>query len=132
MTDQKIFIIGDIHGCLDMLKKLMDKINWSPDKDRMIFLGDYIDRGKDPKGVVDYILDLTKQSSLVECLKGNHEAMLLDFITGRDRFMFIINGGWKTLESYGMYETDEDDSAIPPEHRAFYESLKLYIKPDDY
>ncbi len=132
MTDQKIFIIGDIHGCLDMLKRLMDKIDWSPGKDRLIFLGDYIDRGKDPKGVVDYILDLKRQSSLVECLKGNHEAMLLDFITGRDRFMFIINGGWKTLESYGMYETDEDDSAIPPEHRAFYESLKLYIELEDY
>ena len=132
MTDQKIFVIGDIHGCLDMLKRLLDKINWSPDKDRLIFLGDYIDRGEEPKGVVDYILDLTRQSSLVECLKGNHEAMLLDFITGRDRFMFIINGGWKTLESYGMYETDEDDSAIPSEHRAFYESLKLYIELEDY
>ncbi len=132
MIDQKIFIIGDIHGCLDLLKRLLDKINWSPDKDRLIFLGDYIDRGEEPKGVVDYILDLRKQSSLVECLKGNHEAMLLDFITARDRFMFIINGGWKTLESYGMYETDEDDSAIPSEHRAFYESLKLYIELEDY
>ena len=132
MTDQKTFIIGDIHGCLEMLKKLMDKITWSPDKDRLIFLGDYIDRGENPKGVVDYILDLTRRSSLVECLKGNHEAMLLDFLTGRDRFMFIINGGWKTLESYGMYESSEDDSAIPSEHRDFYESLKLYIELEDY
>ena len=132
MTDQKTFIIGDIHGCLDMLKNLMDKIAWSPDKDRLIFLGDYIDRGEDPKGVVDYILDLTRRSSLVECLKGNHEAMLLDFLTGRDRFMFIINGGWKTLESYGMYESREDDSAISSEHRVFYESLKLYIELEDY
>jgi serine/threonine protein phosphatase 1 len=132
MTDQRTFIIGDIHGCLDMLEKLMDKITWSPDKDRLIFLGDYIDRGGSPKGVVDYILDLTRRSSLVECLKGNHEAMLLDFLTGRDRFMFIINGGWKTLESYGMYESGEDDSAIPLEHRSFYESLKLYVELEDY
>ena len=132
MTTKRTFIIGDIHGCLDMLKKLMDKIAWSPDNDRLIFLGDYIDRGENPKGVVDYILDLTGRSSLVECLKGNHEAMLLDFLTGRDRFMFIINGGWKTLESYGMYESREDDSAIPSEHRAFYESLKLYVELEDY
>lgn len=132
MTDQRTFIISDIHGCLDMLEKLMDKITWSPDKDRLIFLGDYIDRGENPKGVVDYILDLTRRSSLVECLKGNHEAMLLDFLTGRDRFMFIINGGWKTLESYGMYESSEDDSAIPSEHRDFYESLKLYVELEDY
>lgn len=132
MTDQRTFIIGDIHGCLEMLKKLMDKIAWSPDKDRLIFLGDYIDRGENPKGVVDYILDLTRRSPLVECLKGNHEAMLLDFLTGRDRFMFIINGGWKTLESYGMYESSEDDSAIPSEHRGFYESLKPYVELEDY
>jgi serine/threonine protein phosphatase 1 len=132
MTTKRTFIIGDIHGCLDMLEKLMDKIAWSPDNDRLIFLGDYIDRGENPKGVVDYILDLTRRSSLVECLKGNHEAMLLDFLTGRDRFMFIINGGWKTLESYGMYESNEDDSAIPSEHRIFYESLKLYVELEDY
>jgi len=132
MTTKRTFIIGDIHGCLDMLKKLMDKIAWSPDNDRLIFLGDYIDRGENPKGVVDYILDLTGRSSLVECLKGNHEAMLLDFLTGRDRFMFIINGGWKTLESYGMYESSEDDSAISSEHRGFYESLKLYVELEDY
>ena len=132
MTTKRTFIIGDIHGCLDMLKNLMDKIVWSPDKDRLIFLGDYIDRGENPKGVVDYILDLTRRSSLVECLKGNHEAMFLDFLTGRDRFMFIINGGWKTLESYGMYESREDDSAISSEHRVFYESLKLYVELEDY
>jgi serine/threonine protein phosphatase 1 len=132
MTTKRTFIIGDIHGCLDMLEKLMDKIAWSPDNDRLIFLGDYIDRGENPKGVVDYILDLTSRSSLVECLKGNHEAMLLDFLTGRDRFMFIINGGWKTLESYGMYESSEDNSAIPTEHRDFYESLKLYVELEDY
>ena len=132
MTEEKTFIIGDIHGCLDMLKMLMDKIAWSPDRDRLIFLGDYIDRGDNPKGVVDYIMGLMEQSSLVECLKGNHEAMLLDFLTGRDRFMFIINGGWKTLESYGTYESEEDTSAISAEHRAFYESLKLYIELEDY
>ena len=83
MEDEKIFIIGDIHGCLDMLKRLMDRIPWRPDKDRLIFLGDYIDRGEDPKGVVDYILAMTKCSSRIESLLGNHEAMFLD-ITSRD------------------------------------------------
>jgi len=57
MTDQKIFIIGDIHGCLDMLKKLMDKIDWSPDKDRMIFLGDYIDTPA--KSQINHVLGFT-------------------------------------------------------------------------
>lgn len=75
MNSEKTFVIGDIHGCLVMLNRLMDKIAWRPDKDRLIFLGDYIDRGENPKGVVDYILALKRCSSKVECLMGNHESM---------------------------------------------------------
>ncbi len=132
MSDAKTFIIGDIHGCLDLLKKLMDKIAWSQDKDRIIFLGDYIDRGEDARGVVDHILDLNRNSSRIECLKGNHEAMFLDFLSGIEREMFLVNGGWKTLESYGSYEPRADESVIPAEHKTFYESLKLYVELDDY
>ncbi|MBW1912733.1 MAG: metallophosphoesterase, partial [Deltaproteobacteria bacterium] len=54
MTEKEsVFIIGDVHGCLEILKRLMNKIDWQPDRDRLIFLGDYVDRGEDPKGVVD-------------------------------------------------------------------------------
>jgi len=66
--DSKTFIIGDIHGCLDMLKRLVEKIKWDPAKDKLIFVGDYIDRGPDPKGVVDYILSLMAESSGIQCL----------------------------------------------------------------
>lgn len=132
MTNAKTFIIGDIHGCLDMLERLMDRIAWSQDKDTLIFLGDYIDRGEDPKGVVDYLLGLSKSSSRVECLKGNHEAMFLDFLLGKNREMFLANGGWKTLASYGIYDPKTDESSIPPDHLAFYKSLKLYLEMDEY
>lgn len=53
MDHGRVFVIGDIHGCLEMLDRLMDKIDWHPDRDRLIFLGDYIDRGENPRGVVD-------------------------------------------------------------------------------
>jgi serine/threonine protein phosphatase 1 len=132
MINAKTFIVGDIHGCLDMLKRLMDKIAWSQDKDTLIFLGDYIDRGKDPKGVVNYILDLTRRSSRVGCLKGNHEAMFLDFLSGKNRKMFLVNGGWQTLESYGPCGSQDDESSIPSDHMAFFESLKLYMELDEY
>ena len=56
MESERVFIVGDVHGCLDMLKRLTDKIDWRPDEDSLIFLGDYIDRGIDSRGVVDYIL----------------------------------------------------------------------------
>ena len=132
MSGAKTFIIGDIHGCLDLLKRLLDKIAWSPERDSLIFLGDYIDRGKDPKGVVDYILDLNILSSKIECLKGNHEAMFQDFLSGRDRDTFLVNGGWKTLESYGNTIILDQGCVIPPDHRAFYDSLKLYIELEDH
>ena len=80
MDSERIIIIGDIHGCLDMVKRLIDKIDWRPDKDRLIFLGDYIDRGENSKGVVDFILALTRCSPGVECLIGNHEALFLDYL----------------------------------------------------
>lgn len=51
---ERSFIIGDIHGCLGMLKSLIGKIDWHPDRDSLIFLGDYIDRGEDSKGVIDF------------------------------------------------------------------------------
>ena len=64
MESERLFIVGDIHGCLDPLKRMMDKIDWRPEEDGLIFLGDYIDRGEDSKGVVDYIIEISKASSL--------------------------------------------------------------------
>ena len=68
MPEGRTLIIGDIHGCLNMLKRLIDKIEWNPIEDRLIFIGDYIDRGEDGKGVIDYILQLKKDSPFIQCL----------------------------------------------------------------
>lgn len=132
MDSERLLVIGDIHGCLDMLKRLMEKIRWHPEKDRLIFLGDYIDRGQNPKGVVDYILALRKNSSYVECLVGNHEVMFLDYLSGRDRELFLLNGGSKTIESYLVDRTQEGESLVPKDHMTFYQSLKQYIEIQDY
>jgi serine/threonine protein phosphatase 1 len=132
MNSERIFIVGDVHGCLDMLKRLMDKIDWRPDEDNLIFLGDYIDRGKDSKGVIDYILDLKKESSRVQCIMGNHENILLDFLNTGEPRLLIINGGIPTLESYQAANENEDDPLIPPEHVAFFKDLIPYIELEDY
>lgn len=132
MDTDKIFVIGDIHGCLDMLERLMDKIDWRPGRDRLIFLGDYIDRGKNPKGVVDYILGLIRCSPHVECLVGNHEAIFLDYLDDRDRGLFLINGGWRTLESYQGDRAKQGGPLVPPAHMDFYQSLKSFIELEDY
>ena len=125
--DDRIFIIGDVHGCLDMLKRLMDKIGWDPASDRLIYVGDYIDRGEDPFGAVEFILGQRQISPLVECLIGNHEAMLLDYLSGRDRELFFYNGGGSTVRSYRVNRKDENDPFFPPAHIAFFNSLKPYL-----
>ena len=132
MDGERILIIGDIHGCLDMLKRLMDRVSWQPDKDQLIFLGDYIDRGENPKGVVDYILALTGCSSHVKCIMGNHETMFLDYLSGRDRGIFLMNHGWNTLESYQMNAFQGGQALVPPEHMSFYQSLNPFIELRDY
>ncbi len=132
MESERLFIVGDIHGCLDPLKRMMDKIDWRPEEDGLVFLGDYIDRGVDSRGVVDYIIEISNSSPLVQCLMGNHENILLDFLSSGDPRLLLLNGGITTLESYQAEERGETDALIPPEHVAFFQDLFLYIELDDY
>jgi Calcineurin-like phosphoesterase len=132
MEAQKTFIIGDVHGCLGMLLKLMDKIEWRAETDRLIFLGDYIDRGNDSRGVIDFILSVSERSPRVECLMGNHETILLDFLSGKDLTTFFLNGGRATLNSYRISSQHLGDSLIPKEHVDFLKSLRTWIELDDY
>jgi serine/threonine protein phosphatase 1 len=132
MKDKKIFIVGDIHGCLDMLKRMLEKIQWQPENDRLIFLGDYIDRGDDPKGVVEFILELEKLSSRIQCLVGNHEAAFLDYLSGKEKKLFLMNGGYRTLESYDATREGPDNHLVPASHLDFYNSLEKYLELEDY
>lgn len=103
----RTIVIGDIHGCYDELIELMDYIKetWNYDSkvDRLIFLGDYIDRGKDSRLVVSYIRQLQSESDNVIALMGNHEDMFIDLIDSND-YLSIHNGGYNTLESYKGYD----------------------------
>ncbi len=132
MQNRRTLIIGDVHGCLDMLKRLVEQIDYRPERDSLIFLGDYIDRGPDAMGVVEYVLSLSRVSSNVQCLLGNHEASLLDYLEGRDRRSFILNGGTTTLQSYHAARGSAEGPLIPETHMEFYKSLKVCIELDDY
>lgn len=132
MGSQRVFVIGDIHGCLGMLKRLMDKIDWRPEKDGLIFVGDYIDRGEDSKGVVDYILSLFKVSSNIQCLKGNHDALFMDYLDNKDRGLFLLGGGRKTLKSYRVDSSEGGDIFVPPDHMDFFQSLRSFVELEDY
>jgi serine/threonine protein phosphatase 1 len=132
MERERTFIVGDIHGCLGMLKRLMDRIDWRPEKDRLIFLGDYIDRGEDSRGVVDFILGLLETSSLIRCVKGNHEDLFLDFLNGGEFEMFLMNGGVTTMQSYQMEVRKDAPRIIPQDHMAFFKGLHLWVELEDY
>ena len=106
----------------------MGKIDWRPEKDRLVFLGDYIDRGVDSKGVVDYILNLKNLSSNVTCLLGNHEQCFMNYLHRQDIAPFLMNGGEKTLESYSI----DDGDRIPDEHYHFFENLETMVELDEF
>ncbi|MDE2322089.1 MAG: serine/threonine protein phosphatase [candidate division NC10 bacterium] len=116
-----IYVIGDIHGCLEPLHRLIAQLRLS-EADEVVFLGDYVDRGPDSKGVVDYLLTLGGRYIF---LMGNHERMFLDFLQGKERALFLYNGGTATLESYGGL------SRIPAAHLAFLERLRPYYETED-
>jgi serine/threonine protein phosphatase 1 len=132
MSGGKTFVVGDVHGCLGMLKRLFDTIDWNPSSDRLIFIGDYIDRGEDARGVVDFVLALKEDSSLVECLIGNHEQMFLDYLSGVNPEGFILNGGVSTLRSYEAVRQSKDDPLFPSSHLDFFSSLVPMIELDQY
>lgn len=132
MGVDRTYIIGDVHGCLEMLERLLDKIDWNPANERLIFLGDYIDRGKNSKGVLDLLLEISKSSSLVQFLIGNHENIFLEYLNTGRIMGFILNGGDATLASYRTAESCGSGVDIPQEHIAFLRSLEHWVELDDY
>lgn len=129
---ERIFAIGDIHGCFDKLVSLMDMIDIDLKRDTLVFIGDYIDRGPRSKEVVDYLIDLGRREPSVVFLKGNHELMLQHYLDGTDSATFLFNGGQATLDSYLRGCQKTQDYPIPAAHLEFLESGRLYYETDKY
>nr|HID59061.1 serine/threonine protein phosphatase [Desulfobacterales bacterium] len=128
----RIFAIGDIHGCFDKLVALMELIDIDFKCDTLLFLGDYIDRGRDSKRVVEFMISLREKNPNTIFLKGNHEGMFLDYLNQIDRFTFLYNGGRQTLDSYLRDPNRSKEGLIPLSHLRFFQSLHLYHETDDY
>ena len=131
----KIFAIGDIHGCFDKLQRLILEIKADPVNDTLVFIGDYIDRADGGRDVVDYILKLKKTFQNVICLRGNHEYMLLRFLDGVEDDIYLANGGFATLKAYGISRSDAPKvrkKKIPPDHLKFFKTLLPYYETDQF
>jgi len=101
--NKRIFAIGDIHGCYESFRELVESKIKLQQNDKLILLGDYIDRGNQSKAVVDYIIKLLDKGFDIIPLMGNHESMLLDaFEDNKFLPLWIYNGGSKTMESFSI------------------------------
>jgi serine/threonine protein phosphatase 1 len=118
------YAIGDIHGCFTKLANVyrhcLDHSAGKPH--RFVFLGDYVDRGKRTKDVIDFLIRVQAAApDRVVCLMGNHEDLLLDAAKGENVALWLDNSGDTTLRSYGVMTAAE----IPPAHLEWIAALPL-------
>lgn len=121
-----LYAIGDIHGQAGMLNILIEKVPFEKD-DEIVFIGDYIDRGPDSRGVVEAVLEFKLAYPKTTFLRGNHEGLLLDYLSDGGEYqngVFLMNGGYETLESYGV-DPREGPPRLPPLHMKFFDSLQV-------
>ena len=127
---ENFFVIGDIHGHFPELEKMLQY--WDESTEQLIFLGDYIDRGPDSARVLTLVEQLVKDKGAI-ALKGNHEDMLLDFLSNPlfAAEHYLGQGGYQTMMSFG-YKGFEPlylagvFSKEQTEHLAFIQQLPLY------
>jgi serine/threonine protein phosphatase 1 len=127
--DGRLIAIGDIHGCFDSFRELVEKRIRLLRADRLVLLGDYIDRGSDIKEVIDYILELQSEGYDIIPLRGNHESMLLDTLENeRNMTGWSMNGGLDTLQSFRV----ESVGDLNPEYLMFFSTLRFYYCEDNF
>jgi serine/threonine protein phosphatase 1 len=147
----RVYAIGDIHGCIEPLRRLHQLMREHATaqpvaRNVVVYLGDYVDRGPDSRGVIDVLRDEPLPGFERIYLKGNHEASLLHFLADEQHGpQWFTYGGDATLYSYGVHAprsaTDsvglqraqsEFAQKLPPEHRDFFNHLRLTHIEDDY
>lgn len=147
----RLYAVGDVHGCLERLDHLIEQIvadaaAHDAERKLIVFLGDYVDRGPDSRGVLERLMAGPPEGFEQICLKGNHEAFMVRFLkTPKDGETWMINGGLQTCASYGVDCSGdpfdhtvlarmhgEMTAAVPQAHRDFLASLELYHAEGGY
>jgi serine/threonine protein phosphatase 1 len=124
---QRTYAIGDLHGRLDLLQSAAKAIaNHAGDtRFRVVFLGDYVDRGPDSRGVVNFLMGLQKLWPVV-CLKGNHEELMIQAVNDPGSgalARWLANGGDATLRSYDVDPEADLAEQLPRAHLRWLLSL---------
>ena len=147
---QRVYAVGDIHGCADLLDDLIaqieaDDATRGPAETTVIFLGDIVDRGPASAGVIDRLITLSESRPNVRFLLGNHEEIFLGALDGEPKALrlFCRIGGRETVLSYGMdaaeyerldYEelVERLGQLVPARHRTFLDAFEDLITIGDY
>jgi serine/threonine protein phosphatase 1 len=147
---QRVYAIGDVHGCLHALDALLaeiahDNAARSPAQSTLILLGDLVDRGPDSAGVIERAMTLGAPFDAVHVIAGNHEEIFLESLAGEEQALrlFAHVGGRETAFSYGIGEHEYErsgyaelqallDTHVPAAHVAFLQSLEEMVVIGDY
>jgi serine/threonine protein phosphatase 1 len=142
----RLLAFGDVHGCANTLKVLVDRVKPTED-DKMVFLGDYVDRGDKVFETVEFLIKLKEKFPKTVFLKGNHEDMMLKMLTSKpqrmsgydDARLFMMNGGDSTMRGYfnesdlAEYEPYEwTFDMLPESHQKFYNELEVMHVDGDF
>jgi len=152
----RLLAIGDIHGCRKALRALLQLVEPQED-DTIVFLGDYIDRGPDSRGVLDDLIAFQHDHPGTIFLRGNHDQLMLDTLaewgvcpdwprlreisplfaaraSASDAAIWLQNGGIQALEDYGLNPAGDpaDGRRFPAEHLSFLTATQLWYQQDGY
>lgn len=110
MKKEKMFVIGDVHGQITMLDRLLD--HWQPEEEQLLFVGDLADRGEDSKAVFERVRDLMETEDAI-VVKGNHDEMLEQFLEypSENVGLYYMNGGQSTVNALLEESTERKDYA---------------------
>lgn len=155
----RIYAIGDIHGCLDQLVQVQGNIhrdlqNRPHPHPIIVYLGDFIDRGPDSRGVIDNLIAESAAPHHTHFLFGNHDEMLLTYrndpsipirpngpLVNKIHWLHELGGGAETLRSYGIngasHENPHDKhtefvAALPETHLDFFNTLETFVRLGSY
>ena len=155
----RIYAIGDIHGCLGELLRVQKNIrqdlkNRPHPRPITVYLGDFIDRGPDSRGVIDNLIAEDASAHHTHMLFGNHDEMLLTYLkdpsipirpngpkVDKIHWLHELGGGAETLRSYGVNGASPENpfatqktfaAAIPDAHLRFFKNLELYVRLGSY
>lgn len=131
---KRTLVVSDIHGELNKFENLLHKAKYDPDKDQLILLGDYVDRGPDAQGVLNKVMELKKQGAIV--LRGNHDDMMVAAAENQENAWrrWEKNGALFTLKSY---EPEINEMIVPDseefrKHVSFIKTLDYYYITDHH